>query len=797
MRAPTNRIVSLVRLLGKLRGRSLHELRGRAAQALSAALEAHGVPLIGDARDTDPAAPFDRSVARFDPASADAVGRHFATRTTPAFFPGVRDGASGAALRSARWAAERAALVEGADRVLEGRFDLLGYRGLSFGTPIDWHLDPTSGKRPPLVHWSRIRYLDAEAFGDHKVIWELNRHQHLMLLGRAYRASGDERYAIAFRDHVLSWLAANPPKRGVNWASSLEVGYRAIAWLWAIELFRDSASLDGALLQRMLRSLHIHGRHLERYLSTWFSPNTHLTGEALGLLYLGVLLPELRHAARWRALGWRILERELQSQVHDDGVYFEQASYYHRYTVDIHLHALLLAEANGMDVPPTFRRRLELAAEHLADLVRPDGTIPLIGDDDGGRVVALEQRHSSDARATLGTAAIVFGRPELASVAGRATEEVLWLLGPAGAQRLDAQAGSSPPAHLSRLFPTGGYAVLRDGWGPRANHAVIDAGPLGALSAGHAHADQLSISISARGCPVVVDPGTFTYTVIPAERDRFRHAAMHNAVTVDGLSSSEPAGPFAWSVRADARTDAWWTGRQVDHFAGSHDGFQRLPDPVRHRRRVLFVHRGYWAIVDEMAGRDHHESTAHFHFAPGATVTPISPRSARVLPSCGTIPGGIIFAVAGDVDALAWEQDWVSDAYGARDLAPVARVITRGPGTRRLISLLVPPQDGTPATVAELPCTGGRVISVDGAGSHDQLVFRHEGVVRAGPLEMDADAAFVRRDSRTGRLQCVALFGASARLSIDTLEFHASGSAEMTAQGEGWAIEGAGRITSR
>jgi hypothetical protein len=797
LRALASRIVSIARLVGKLRGRSPSELRERAMQAIFAAFEAYAGSLAIPWDDVDIETLLDVSILRADPAAPGAFAQHYAKRIWPAFFPGVRDGASGSALQSARWSAQRTELVAAADRVLEGRFDLLGYRELSFGVPIDWHLDPTTGRRAPLAHWSRIPYLDAALIGDHKVVWELNRHQHLMLLGRAYRATADERYAVTFRDHVVSWLEANPAKQGVNWASSLEIAYRAIAWLWCLELFRESASLDEALVQRMLRSLDVHGRHLERYLSTYFSPNTHLTGEALGLFYLGILLPELRRATQWRELGWRILERELQRQIHEDGVYFEQATYYHRYTVDINLHALLLAQANDISVPPAFRRRLELAAEHLADIVRPDGTIPLIGDDDGGRLVALEQRHPSDARATLGTAAVVLGRPDLASVAGPATEEVLWLVGPEAARRLDALAGSPPPTHLSRLYPTGGYAVLRDDWGPLANHAVIDAGPLGALNAGHAHADLLSISISALGCPVVVDPGTFTYTVSPAERDRFRHAAMHNTVTVDGASSSVPSGPFAWRTRADARTDAWWTGKLVDYFTGSHGGFGQLPDPVGYRRTVLFVRGSYWLIVDSVSGEGHHESTAHFHLAVGSTVTPQSAHSARIQPPCGVMPDGIIFAVAGDVDALEWEQDWVSDAYGRRDLAPVARVITRGSGARHLVSLLLPIRDGRPSSVEELPCTGGRLIAVDRAGNHDLLVYRHEGVVRAGPMELDADFALIRRASRTGAIQSVALFGATARLRVDSYEFQASGSAEISARDAGWVVEGSGRVTNK
>ena len=202
----------------------------------------------------------DPAVMAPGPELAERLHAHFVKRTVPAFFAGVRDGSSAQELGTVRWTAQRARLIAAADGILAGQFDLLGYRGLSFGDPIDWHFDPVAQKRAPRVHWSRIRYLDAEAMGDHKVIWELNRHQHLMVLGRAFQVTRHEEYARCFAAHVNSWMDENPPKTGVNWASSLEISYRAIAWLWAIELFRDARALTPALLRRMLTYLYLHGR---------------------------------------------------------------------------------------------------------------------------------------------------------------------------------------------------------------------------------------------------------------------------------------------------------------------------------------------------------------------------------------------------------------------------------------------------------------------------------------------------------------------------------------------------------
>ena len=789
---------AILRRFRKLRGRSAAELRERLGQAVAAELELrHLASTVGEPTERAFWSTIDPHALGGERPSPDGLRAHVARRESPAFFSGVRNGASATELRTARWAVEASHLIAAADRILADRFDVLGYSDLSFGSPVDWHFDPTSNRRAPRQHWSRIPYLRAELIGDHKVIWEINRHQHFFVLGRAFQVTGRAEYAQKFAEHLTSWMNANAPKNGVNWASSLEVAYRAISWLWAIELFRDSPALTPALLQRTLAYLHVHGRHLERYLSTYFSPNTHLTGEALGLYYLGTMLPEFRRAPAWKHLGWSILERELPRQVLDDGVYFEQATYYHRYTVDIYLHAVLLAKANGVAIPRTMEDRLSLAAGHLADLMRPDGTIPVIGDDDGGRLVQLEQRTLTDVRAALATASVVLNRPELAAVAGSATEEVLWLLGPEGVRRVESAAVAERPQHHSALYPTGGYAIMRDAWGPSANHAVIDCGPLGSMNCGHAHSDALSIEISHGVCPVFVDPGTYTYTGSTLDRNWFRHSAAHNTVTVDGQSSSEAAGPFSWERRADARLDAWWSGSLVDRFVGSHSGFQRLPEAAIHRREVLFVRGEYWIITDTVLTAGSHESIAHFHVAPGSTVKPISPTSAWIDVECASGRRRLFFAVAGDVVNLDWGEDWVSPAYGTREQAPYGRVFSRGTGRRDIVSVLVPAVENQPVSISELPTREGHAIAIRRADVYDVLLIGVGGHARTAEGDLHGDLAFVRRRAPGGEIEAMALFGMEAALSVGEFTFEAARAAEATRVAGAWTIEGDGQVKGR
>src|SRR5215213_6394090 len=369
--------------------------------------------------------------------STSALLEHLSTRSEPRFFASFDAKEQTLSELRRRWPEAEEEILSAANSLSEGTFNVLGLRELKLGQNIDWHLEPLSGKRTPLRHWSQLDYLDARVAGDKKITWELNRHQYFVTLGRAYWLTGDEHYAEIFVSHITSWMDQNPPKLGINWASSLEISFRSISWLWALEFFKGSRSLSSPVVLRMLKFLYLNALHLETYLSTYFSPNTHLTGEALGLFYIGLLLPEFKDAERWRELGLEILVSQLPRHVKPDGVYFEQSSYYHRYTTDFYIHLAILLYMNGTTQPRELEPRLELLLDHLMYITRPDGTSPFFGDDDGGRLIMLHNRAANDFRSVLSTGAVLFNRPNYKFVGGDAAEETLWLLGAEGLSKFD------------------------------------------------------------------------------------------------------------------------------------------------------------------------------------------------------------------------------------------------------------------------------------------------------------------------------------------------------------------------
>jgi hypothetical protein len=667
--------------LQKLKNASLEELRVRAAQRVAAFSERRGWSSLVKLPEKVPNVDF----------------------KLERFFAGLHDLKATAAAMKSRWPDSAQRLVEQADRICEGKFDLLGFKNLSFGDPIDWHVEPVSGKRVPLEHWSKLDYLDADVAGDKKITWELNRHQYFIKLGQAYALTEDQKYVRTFLSHLESWMDANPPKLGINWASSLEVAFRSISWLWALHFFKDAVPVETR--NRALKFLYLSARHLESYLSTYFSPNTHLTGEALGLFFLGTLLPELKEANRWRDLGSEILINQIPVHVRADGVYFEQSSYYHRYTTDFYIHFLLLSRTNNFTLSAAVEAAVARLLDHLMYITRPDGTTPLFGDDDGGRLAVLDVRAANDFRGTLAAGSVLLDRGDYKFVANGAAEELLWLTGVEGLRRFDSIVVAEP-AEASRAFPDGGYFVMRDGWTRESNYLLFDCGPHGSLNGGHAHADALSIDLAAHGQTVLVDPGTYTYTGSKQLRDWFRSSHAHNTVTLDGHSSSEPNGAFSWTTTARCSLEQWISEDRFDFVSGRHDGFMRLQNPAMVTREILFLKHDYWIVRDAISTSSEHRLDIRFHFE--------SERYAETVLDIQCFGNGHYIE----------EEALLSHCYGQKEQARAVTFSATLRGGEDVISFLLPQESGSEWRVIEKEAEKGREFEVSRGNFRDVVMIR-------------------------------------------------------------------------
>jgi len=549
-----------------------------------------------------------------------------------------------------------------AEKICRHRFDLLGYESLDYSMEIDWQSDVVHGKRGPRKPWFEVKYLDFEEVGDSKITWELNRHQHFVTLAKAYWLTGDDKFAQEIFAQWTHWHKKNPYPTGMNWASSLEVGFRSLSWVWTIFLLRECPLFTTELRKQWQNALSLNGRHIETYLSTYFSPNTHLLGEALALFFLGTLFSSARSAARWQRRGWEILEREAAKQVREDGFYFEQSTYYHVYALDIFLHARILAALNGVPISTEFDQILQRMLNALLLLGRA-GVPPRIGDDDGGRLFDPQRNRAAHMFDPLATGAVLYQRGDFKFGAGGPREETLWLLGMKGLAEFDSLPSVQPSA-ASTVLPDSGIYLMADE--KSGQQLLINAGPSGSGRRGHAHADALSICLVRNGRDLLIDPGTFEYVGDSGERARLRGTGAHTTMQVDGRDQADGTGPFSWKCPPRVQVEQWITGQHFDLFQGSHDGYSRLSSPVIHRRWVFHRKGQFWMVRDLAEGRGSHQLNIAWHIGPT-----LSPASSKEYLFTGERESLALLTAKGHGWSQSVNRDNWSPAYGHTERASV------------------------------------------------------------------------------------------------------------------------------
>jgi hypothetical protein len=538
-------------------------------------------------------------------------------------------------------AAWRDRLLRQAEAVLGHKLSFFNLEDQHLGDPIDWNRDHGNGRPAPLQFAPAIDYRDFRVTGDTKFVWEPSRHHQLVVLARAYRATGQTRFAAGVLEQIESWLVQCPFGVGMQWRSPLELAIRLINWVWALDLIHESGVLVGDLRRRVLHAVYLHLWETARKFSRGSSANNHLIGEAAGVFVGASYFPELPGSAVLREESREILAREIHAQTYADGCNREQALGYHLFVVQFFLVAGLAARRSGADFDSTYWARLQGMLEFVGRLGE-GGPLSFFGDCDDGYVLDLGCR-PADATGVLATGAVLFERADLKAWAGTFAEPAFWFLGSSARDRWDGLPDPAADSPLvSQAFADSGYYLLQHGQRGSADRVSVlfDCGELGYQSiAAHGHADALSFTLRAFGQDVFVDPGTYDYFTFREFRDYFRSTRAHNTVSVDDQDQSVMLGSFLWGARAESRCLGWEPGPHGGRVIGEHDGYARLPDPVVHRRSLTLDGTARTlTVVDEITARGAHDVALHFHLAAGCRLlAPEGPRQVIDVAGAGTV----------------------------------------------------------------------------------------------------------------------------------------------------------------
>jgi len=518
-------------------------------------------------------------------------------------------------------------LVKKANQILENRLTYFDLYAVHHGDPINWHRDFSAGVDAPIIQSTYIDYRDVSKFGDCKLVWEPNRHHQLVVLARAYVATNERKYALKVAELLRSWIDCNPFGYGMNWKSPLELGVRLINWVWAIDLIWSSEVFDDELWSDILQTVYRAMWDCERKFSQGSSANNHVIGEAAGVYVAACYFRQLPGANKWRKSSQDVLEREIILQTFPDGCTREHAFGYQFFVIQFFQLCLRAAETSRNQFSKEYCSRLHHMFSFLNEISADTGRPPNMGDSDNGYVLDLGElpRNTSE---LLSVGAHQFNDHALMS-SGQ-SETVFWLFGGVR-QPATGLEGSRP----SVLFTHSGYAILRSS---RVS-AFVDCADLGyGPIAAHGHADCLSLCLNVDGYPVLIDSGTYDYFTYPDWRTYFRETKAHNTAEIDGISQSQSLGPFMWGQRAKASLLEWTDDDSSAYLVAQHDGYQRLKDPVNHRRAVrLDKNANVITVTDIFESKQAHSAALYFHFDPSCQLQYIDDQSLEIICPFGTL----------------------------------------------------------------------------------------------------------------------------------------------------------------
>ncbi len=555
----------------------------------------------------------------------------------------------------------RQAIAAAADATLAGRFSALGRDWpprdpAALFPPELWRLDPVTGALWPGAdtYCFDIDFRHGRTHGDIKYVWEINRLQFLVPLAAEAALTGRREALAAIEAAILSWHAANPPFRGIGWASGIEVALRAISLVLVASLAGPQLSREP--MWRIGEILAASAFWLPRYPSKFSSANNHLVAELAGEYVLAHALGE---SPRHPEAG---LVAETLRQILPDGAPAEQTPTYGAFSAELILMCAAIGEATGHPLPRAALDRLAAFAAFVGTLGRPT---PGYGDDDEGRMLSLGSE--PDYAASIAAAIAGFlGRPGPTAPAAD-LRSVLFGTPP---QQVAAPAGLS-------TFADGGLSIWHGRCNGRDARVTFDHGPLGYLSiAAHGHADALALTLTLDGIPVLVDPGTYLYGSGGPWRSWFRSTPAHNTLNIDGASQSIMSGPFNWSAKATARLTESVLEPQPG-LRGSHDGY--LGRFGRMTERTIALAPGAITVTDRLVGGPARVAEVVFQLAAGL--------EARIEGSAVTIRRGaepllrLDFPATGTLTARTGEDrvdgGWVSPRFG--DKRAATRLAWRGP----------------------------------------------------------------------------------------------------------------------
>lgn len=417
-------------------------------------------------------------------------------------------------------------LLDTADLACEGTVIGFSSTQMSYGMPINWQLNPISGKAcDNTSKWYCIPDFDKDR-GDIKAVWEISRFSHFITLARAYLVSENKKYYDAFSRQLAAWLKENPYSFGANFKCGQECALRMMNAILAYNVFYTKGLTNKDDEQNLLELIR---RCYKKILSNFFYAhkcikNNHTISELVGMIIGAWCSFDEKRLKK----AYKMLDTVIDDQFSEDGGYTQYSFNYQRLVLQVLEYALFISDKTEISLSEHSLEKIKNSVLLLYQCQDQSGDVPNYGFNDGALVFPVSASEYRDFRPVLGALySRLFGK-RLYS-AGEYDEEAIWF------GILPNTLSNADEPRIAMAFSEAGLFTLRE------KHFWLMC-VLNDYKKRPAHMDQLHIDLWVDGVNALCDCGTYSYADPVGEALALTEA--HNTAKIENIEQMTKNGAF-------------------------------------------------------------------------------------------------------------------------------------------------------------------------------------------------------------------------------------------------------------
>ena len=430
--------------------------------------------------------------------------------------------------------------VEEADKILRGKFVY-------------------PGEVPQPIHLP----FDSQDIDRGSPNWQLF-HARLIIpriLLAAYRETGREEFFTTARDVILGWATyerrALVPKGDLWFDHAIAERVLALAEFWNV--YRHHPSFDADVAE-VLFVFVARSRSFLADPAYYYRLSNHGVMQDLALWHVSLAFPTLLETPRYSELALERFGQLMSFYIDEQGFVLEHSAGYHKTGVQFLSLAFRYMTLLRIEVPQKWRQKFEKAQEVYARLRRPDGSLPMFGDTEGGAHLP-------------GPMVPVSAQGGLYGPLNRRIEHV---------------------QPRSDVYPVAGYSVWWNGLDRQENLSQTVVAWSYFPGFAHKHADEMSVLLWARGQTWWTNVGYWPYGTVERRQAESWNGSNAPHVTDESASSLR---------KVQLLGEGRGTGLSFIDLE------RRGPEGHVVRRQVAQAKSGLWVVVDHTLGDSQDRTT--------------------------------------------------------------------------------------------------------------------------------------------------------------------------------------------